>query len=68
MSEKSFCPRSQASLGNTSVDSVGVPFTPRGASQAERQVKYKPKFAEFACSYVEVSPHLRCFQLVEDAL
>jgi hypothetical protein len=60
MSEQPSYPRSQASLADISVDSAGVPFTPRGLSQAEKEVRYKPKFAEFACSYVEVSLHL-CF-------
>jgi hypothetical protein len=57
MSERSIQLRSQLALGDasTSVDSVGWPIVPHGPSQAERHVKNKPRFAEFACSYTEVS-------------
>jgi hypothetical protein len=58
MSETSIRLRSQGSLLDTSVDSIGVPITPRGFSQAEKHVKIKPKFAEFMCSHVEVGLHL----------
>jgi hypothetical protein len=57
MSETSIHLRSQGSLLETSVDSIGVPITPRGFSQAENYVKNKPKFAEFMCSHVEVGLH-----------
>lgn len=47
--------RSQASLANVSVDSEGNSILPRGLTQAERHGKAKPRFVEFACSYIEVS-------------
>jgi hypothetical protein len=54
MSEPSY-PRSQPSMADISVDSAGCPISQRGLSQVRNQVKHKPKFAEFACSYASVS-------------
>lgn len=54
MSEQSIQLRSQVSLGNTSVDSSGNPIVPYGLTQAKQHAKTKPRFAEFACTYVEV--------------
>lgn len=51
MSEQSIQLRSQApniSFCDTSV-------VPHGLSQAEKHVKHKPRFVEFACSHHEVS-------------
>ncbi|GLB40371.1 putative telomerase reverse transcriptase [Lyophyllum shimeji] len=47
---------SQAPLGagNTSVDSHGNSILPPGLTQAERDVKSKPRFADFACPPIEV--------------
>jgi len=56
MSERSIQLQTQLALADasTSVDSVGWPIVPHGPSQAERHVKNKPRFAEFACSHTEV--------------
>jgi hypothetical protein len=54
MSEPSML-RSQASIADVSVDSSGLPITPRGASPARDHCKHKPRFAEFACSHMEAS-------------
>lgn len=57
MSEQSIQLRSQPSLGdiNVSTDSVGRPIAPHGASQARKHFKYKPRFAEFSCTFAEAS-------------
>lgn len=57
MSERSIQLRTQfvPPDANASVDSVGWPIIPHGLSQAEKYVKHKPRFAEFACSHTEVS-------------
>lgn len=39
---------------NVSVDTSGWPVLPHGLSQAEKQGKKKPRFAEFTCSHTEV--------------
>lgn len=57
MSETSVQLRSQASLGNTSIDSNGNPIIPFGLTQARKQVLNKPRFVEFGCNYVEVTRH-----------
>ncbi|KAI0955894.1 hypothetical protein AcV7_006436 [Taiwanofungus camphoratus] len=56
MSEYSSQLRSQATMVDTSVsvDSSGRPIFPHGLSQAQKQLKNKPRFVEFACSYTEV--------------
>ena len=55
MSEDSIQLRSQVSLGaNTSVDSSGNPIASFGLTQAQKHVRNKPRFIEFACSHVEV--------------
>jgi len=59
MSEQSAYPRSQGSLGEISVESAALPFTSLSQAENEKEVRYKPKFAEFACSHVEV-----CFCLL----
>ena len=57
MSEQSIQLRSQPSLRdiNVSTDSAGRPIVPHGASQARKHCKYKPRFAEFSCTFVEAS-------------
>jgi hypothetical protein len=57
MSERSIQLRTQLVLpdANASVDSEGWPIIAHGLSQAEKHVKHKPRFAEFACSHTEVS-------------
>ena len=57
MSEQSIQLRSQLSLRdiNVSTDSAGRPIVPHGASQARKHCKYKPRFAEFSCTFVEAS-------------
>ncbi len=57
MSETSIQLRSQASLGNTSIDSNGNPIIPFGLTQARKHALNKPRFIEFACNYVEVTHH-----------
>jgi len=42
------------------VDSISLPIIPQVISQAKKQHKLKPRFAEFACSHVEVGV---CFWL-----
>ncbi|CCM03069.1 uncharacterized protein FIBRA_05189 [Fibroporia radiculosa] len=56
MSEYSSQLRSQPTMAlyNDSVDSAGNTIIARGLSQARKHVSSKPRFAEFACSYVEV--------------
>lgn len=56
MSETSIQLQSQVSLGlcNVSIDSAGVPIPAAGLTQAQTHAKTKPRFFEFACSYVEV--------------
>ncbi|KAG6908673.1 hypothetical protein DXG01_003687 [Tephrocybe rancida] len=41
-------------LGNSSIDSEGNSILPFGLTQAERHAKSKPRFADLACSFVEV--------------
>ncbi|KAG6896050.1 hypothetical protein C0992_010666 [Termitomyces sp. T32_za158] len=41
-------------LGDSSIDSSGNPIQPFGLTQAERHAKAKPRFADFACSFVEL--------------
>ncbi|CAL1716650.1 unnamed protein product [Somion occarium] len=62
MSENSIIINSQqpVSSGNLSIDSHGNTILPEGLTQARNEVKNKPRFAEFACSYVEVF----CFLMV----
>jgi len=66
MSETSIQLRSQASLGNTSIDSNGNTIIPFGLTQARKQTLNKPRFIEFACNYVEVTPHdpIPCIHLL----
>ncbi|KAG6862537.1 hypothetical protein C0995_000085 [Termitomyces sp. Mi166 len=40
-------------LGNSSIDSNDSPIQPYGLTQAERYAKAKPRFADFACPFVE---------------
>jgi len=56
MSETSVQLRSQTSISgaNTSLDSNGNRIMPFGSTQAQKHAANKPRFAEFACSYVEV--------------
>lgn len=56
MSETSVQLRSQPSNpgANTSLDSNGSRIMPFGTTQAQKHTANKPRFAEFACSYVEV--------------
>ena len=56
MSEHSIQLRSQVSLGasNASLDSSGNPIPPSSLTQAQKHARNKPRFIEFACSYVEV--------------
>lgn len=55
MSEQSIQLRSQLSPrdGNMSTDTVGRPIVPHGLSQARKHFKYKPRFAEFSCTFAE---------------
>lgn len=57
MSEQSTQICSQGQKGNSSIsfDSNGRTILPEGMSEVVRQVKDKPRFAEFMCSYNEVS-------------
>ena len=56
MSETSVVLQTQPSIVDTSVslDSAGRPFVAHAESQGRKQVKSKPRFAEFACSAAEV--------------
>lgn len=45
---------SQSKPPTTSLDSDGCTVLPHGLSQARAQVKNKPRFAEFMCSYAEI--------------
>lgn len=56
MSETSIQLQSQISLGagNMSIDSAGIPIRAAGLTQAQTHARTKPRFFEFACSYVEV--------------
>ena len=56
MSERSIHLRTQLAPADasTSFDSIGWPIVPHGLSQAERHLKHKPRFVEFACSHTEV--------------
>lgn len=56
MSETSVQVRSQLSIpgANTSLDSNGSRIIPIGSTQAQKHALNKPRFVEFACSYVEV--------------
>ncbi|KAI0367818.1 hypothetical protein BV20DRAFT_915159, partial [Pilatotrama ljubarskyi] len=56
MSETSIQLQTQVTLGDGSVslDSAGRPVISHDLSQAHRQVKYKPRFAEFVCEVGEV--------------
>ncbi|KAI0635988.1 hypothetical protein C8Q77DRAFT_606942 [Trametes polyzona] len=56
MSETSIQLQTQATFidGSVSLDSAGRPVIVHDLSQARRQTKYKPKFAEFVCSPGEV--------------
>ncbi|KAI0749801.1 hypothetical protein C8Q80DRAFT_1101837 [Daedaleopsis nitida] len=57
MSETSIQLQTQASMMDTSsvsLDSAGRPIIIYPPSQARRQAKYKPRFAEFACDTGEV--------------
>ena len=65
MSEDSIQLRSQVSLGaNTSVDSSGNPIPPFGLTQAQKQVRNKPRFIEFACSHLEVRKLWQLWRLI----
>jgi hypothetical protein len=56
MSETSIQLRSQPTISgaNTSLDSNGSRILPFGSTQAQKHAVNKPRFAEFACTYVEV--------------
>ena len=56
MSETSIQLQTQASAANTSIslDSAGRPIIPHIDSQARKQAKYKPRFAEFSAGANEV--------------
>lgn len=55
MAENSSLLLSQARLPhNISTDSYGRSIVAKGLSQAAAQVRNKPRFAEFMCSYAEV--------------
>ena len=56
MSETSIQLQTQASAANTSIslDSAGRPIIPHIDSQARKQTKYKPRFAEFSAGANEV--------------
>lgn len=56
MSEQSstLCTQMPLSAGNISSDASRNSIMPFGLTQAERHAKLKPRFAEFACSDVEV--------------
>lgn len=56
MSEQSIQLRSQASISdrNTTLNSSAQAAVAHCLSQAQRQLKHKPRFVEFACSYSEV--------------
>lgn len=56
MSEESILIDTQPSLrlDEISMDSVGIPIEPLGATQARKYVQGKPKFTEFECTYHEV--------------
>ncbi|EPT01422.1 hypothetical protein FOMPIDRAFT_1100516, partial [Fomitopsis schrenkii] len=75
MSEQSIQLRSQPSLTdvNVSTDSVGRPILPHGLSQARKHYKYKPRFAEFSCTFAEAGRSCWCHvyryaMLVTDAV
>ncbi|KZT07774.1 uncharacterized protein LAESUDRAFT_772394 [Laetiporus sulphureus 93-53] len=57
MSEYTSQLRTQASVSglNASTDTIGNPIIPQGLTQARRHAQHKPRFAEFACSFAEVS-------------
>lgn len=56
MSETSMILCSQGPLsGNDSLDSHGNTIIAKGLSQLREDSKLKPRFAEFTCSYTEVS-------------
>ena len=56
MSETSVQLQTQPTVTDTSIslDSAGRPILPHVPSQARKQTKYKPRFAEFACTTNEV--------------
>lgn len=61
MLETSIHLQTQASVIDTSVsfDSAGRPIISSALSEAKRQTKYKPRFAEFACGPGEVRRNSR---------